>query len=132
MSEVVDAIVLSGSGYAGAEVLRLLSGHPGFSVVAATGHRAAGTSIGALHPHLAQHYPGEFLRVDQLAPLLDGSGPVAVFGCGAHGASAADTAQVLELATSMGRLARAVDLSADFRHDASTFEALYGLSLIHI
>lgn len=122
-----EAIVLSGSGYAGAEVLRLLAGHPHLDVVAATGHTTAGTPVASLHPHLRSYAGLELVSLDEVAPLLQGDGPLAIFGCGAHGASAADTARALAIASELGRPATFVDLSADFRHDAEAFEAIYGV-----
>ncbi len=44
--------VVGASGYAGGELLRLLSGHPGVEIVAATAHSHAGEPVGAVHPHL--------------------------------------------------------------------------------
>lgn len=124
----IDAVVLSASGYAGAEVLRLLAGHPLLNPIAATGHGTAGQSVGALHPHLARRYPGlELVSIGDLEPLLEGDGPLALFGCGPHGASAKDSAFALNLADKLGRSATLVDLSADFRHELATFEALYGV-----
>ncbi len=121
---MVDAVVLSGSGYAGAEVLRLLAAHPELRVVATTAHSAAGQAVGSLHPHLARAYPElSFVDLDQLE--LPGSGPVAIFGCGPHGGSARDTLHAMTLAGE--RPHRVVELSADFRHDAATFEAVYGV-----
>jgi len=118
---MVDAVVLSGSGYAGAEVLRLLADHPQLRVVATTAHSAAGKPVRSVHPHLP--YDLVFTAIDDL--LLPGDAPVAIFGCGAHGASARDTAHAIALASD--RPTKVVDLSADFRHDAATFEALYGV-----
>jgi N-acetyl-gamma-glutamyl-phosphate reductase len=47
-----SAAVAGASGYAGGEVLRLLLGHPDFSVGAVTGASNAGTPLGELQPHL--------------------------------------------------------------------------------
>lgn len=45
--------VVGASGYAGAELVRLLSGHPEFEVVVATAASNAGELLGTLHPGLA-------------------------------------------------------------------------------
>ena len=49
--------LVGGSGYAGGELLRLLSLHPHFSVVAISAHSNAGEEITSIHPQL-QSYSG--------------------------------------------------------------------------
>ncbi|WP_349898278.1 N-acetyl-gamma-glutamyl-phosphate reductase [Parafrigoribacterium soli] len=44
--------VAGASGYAGAELLRLLSLHPEFEVTTVTAHQNAGQPLAAVHPHL--------------------------------------------------------------------------------
>jgi N-acetyl-gamma-glutamyl-phosphate reductase len=44
--------VAGASGYAGAELLRLLSLHPQFTVTTVTAHQNAGLPLSAVHPHL--------------------------------------------------------------------------------
>ena len=44
--------VAGASGYAGGELLRLLSTHPEFEVVTVTAHQNAGQPLSAVHPHL--------------------------------------------------------------------------------
>src|SRR3954464_11450044 len=48
----VRAAVAGASGYAGGELLRILSGHPGFAIGALTAGASAGTRLGAHHPQL--------------------------------------------------------------------------------
>ena len=50
---------LGASGYAGAELLRLLAGHPCFEVEFLGGDSAAGEAVGDLYPSLAASYPGQ-------------------------------------------------------------------------
>lgn len=45
--------VAGASGYAGGELVRLLTAHPDFDVVTVTAHSQAGQSLGDVHPHLA-------------------------------------------------------------------------------
>ncbi|MEY4396289.1 MAG: hypothetical protein RLZZ40_45 [Actinomycetota bacterium] len=45
--------VAGASGYAGGELVRLLSAHPEFEVVTVTAHSQAGQKLGDVHPHLA-------------------------------------------------------------------------------
>src|SRR5690349_13347172 len=44
--------VAGASGYAGGELLRLLSAHPDLDVVTVTGHSSAGKRLGEVQPHL--------------------------------------------------------------------------------
>ena len=47
------AAVLGASGYSGGELVRLLSGHPALSVIAAAAGANAGRALADVHPHLA-------------------------------------------------------------------------------
>ena len=49
--------VVGGSGYTGAELLRLLHAHPSAEVVLATGDSNAGARVASLYPSLAAAYP---------------------------------------------------------------------------
>src|SRR6266576_1637505 len=97
--------VLGASGYVGQELLRLLNGHPGASVVFATAESAAGEVLEGQ----------KLIKVDD-APLARAE---IVLSCLPHGVSA----RYVHETRAAGR--RAVDLSADFR--LST-EAVYGLT----
>lgn len=59
MSEKCSVGVLGASGYVGAELLRLLAGHPCFGVEFLGGDSAAGEAVGDLYPSLAASYPTE-------------------------------------------------------------------------
>ena len=56
--------VVGASGYTGAELLRLLAGHPEIDAVHVTADSNAGRTVGELYPSLAPAYGGL-----QLAPL---------------------------------------------------------------
>ncbi|HKT00652.1 MAG TPA: N-acetyl-gamma-glutamyl-phosphate reductase [Rugosimonospora sp.] len=108
--------VVGASGYAGGELLRLLAGHPGVEIVAATAHAHAGTRLGEVHPHLvtladltfAATDPGELARADLVFLALP------------HGESAA-------LAAALPRSVKIVDLGADHRlRDAAAWAGYYG------
>src|SRR5262245_42788397 len=53
----VKAGIVGASGYTGAELLRLLAGHPDVEVVVATADTKAGTAASELYPSLAAAYP---------------------------------------------------------------------------
>ncbi len=51
-SSPLAVAVAGASGYAGGELLRLLSAHPEFEVTVVTAHSNAGQSLASVHPHL--------------------------------------------------------------------------------
>ena len=60
--------VVGGSGYTGAELLRLLAGHPDIDVVHVTADSNAGAAVAELYPSLAAAYPGlEYAPFDPAA-----------------------------------------------------------------
>jgi len=108
------AVVLGGSGYTGAEVLRLLLPHPAFHVVAVTGESHAGASLGDVFPHL-----GSSLTLVKMGDVGFDDIDV-VFSCLPHAAGQAVMASLPESCV-------IVDLSADFRlRDVATYEHWYG------
>src|SRR6516225_5155621 len=54
----MKAGIVGASGYTGAELLRLLAGHPEFEVAAVTAHSSAGQMVGEHTPSLRAAYPG--------------------------------------------------------------------------
>ena len=54
----MKAGIIGGSGYTGAELLRLLAGHPDIDVAVVTAHAHAGQVVGEHTPSLAAAYPG--------------------------------------------------------------------------
>jgi N-acetyl-gamma-glutamyl-phosphate reductase len=112
----VRVAVAGASGYAGGEALRLVAGHPGLDLVAATAGSSAGQPVTALHPHL----------VGLSEVVLGSTEPAAfadaelVFLALPHGQSAA-------LAARLPATTKVVDLGADHRlTDASAWARYYG------
>lgn len=103
MSEVRVAI-LGASGYTGAELVRMLAGHPEFRVTVLTGDRKAGQPLASVFPHLGM------LKLPDLVAIadVDFSQVDAVFCCLPHG-----TTQ--EVIAGLPEHVSVVDLSADFR-----------------
>jgi len=117
---MVDVGIVGGSGYTGAELLRLTHGHPDLRVAWATGDTQAGTAVGALYPSLAAAYPT--MVFDSFDPAL-ASGVDLVFLALPHGASQKLVPELLAAAPGV----RLVDLAADFRlKDPSAYEQWYG------
>ena len=110
--------VLGASGYAGAELLRFLGGHPEFEVTYATGDSAVGSLVADSYPSLAAAYPDlayEAIDVDQAAAHD------IVFLALPHGASGGVVPQLVE------RVGGIVDLGADFRlREAALYPEWYG------
>ena len=64
---MLTAAVLGASGYAGGELVRLIDAHPSMEVAFLGAHSHAGSTLGAVHPHLSG--PDRMLQphdVDQL------------------------------------------------------------------
>lgn len=96
--------VIGASGYAGGELLRLLSGHPQFEVLAVSAHSQVGELVTSVHPQL-QRYSGK--RFESVTSI-DFSNFDLVFMSLPHGESAALIATIPENV-------KIVDLGADFR-----------------
>ena len=110
--------VIGASGFTGAELLRICSGHPTFEVVLATGESQAGTAVADLYPSLAAHYPD--LSYDSADPAAADGCDVAFLGL-PHGASQTLVPDLL------GRVGHVVDLAADFRlRDDGLYPTWYG------
>lgn len=111
------AAVVGGSGYTGAELLRLLSGHPDLDVVHVTAESNAGAEVAALYPSLAAAYPGmTFGPMDPEAV----AGVDVAFLAMPHGASQSFAPGIV------GRVGHVVDLGADFRLPAPEYARWYG------
>jgi N-acetyl-gamma-glutamyl-phosphate reductase len=109
--------VLGGSGYAGAELLRLLVGYPEIEVVHVTADANSGAAVGDLFPGLLPAY-GD-LRFSPVDPA-DLSGLDLLFCALPHGASQALLPDLLD------HVGHAVDLGADFRLPPEVYSRWYG------
>ena len=111
----MDVGIVGGSGYGGAELLRLLAGHPTLKVRTVAARASAGRDLAEVFPHLGMS--------GTLAP----SEPEALDGCDLvflatpHEASMGLAPALLEQGAAV------VDLSGAFRLDAATFTDWYGL-----
>jgi N-acetyl-gamma-glutamyl-phosphate reductase len=110
--------IIGGSGFIGAELLRLCAAHPELRVELATGDSQAGTALSDLYPNLAAAYPDT--RFEAYAPELV-EGLELVFLALPHGASQGIVPGL------RGRVKWIVDLAADFRlGDAGLYTIWYG------
>jgi N-acetyl-gamma-glutamyl-phosphate reductase len=112
----LSAAVAGASGYAGGELLRLLSAHPDFDVTAITAHGNAGQRLSDVHPNLRTLADREFVATDARA-LADAD---VVFLALPHGAAA-------PLAAQLPDSVKIVDLGSDHRlADPAAHERYYG------
>jgi N-acetyl-gamma-glutamyl-phosphate reductase common form len=128
MSERIQAVVLGASGYVGAELLRLIAGHPSFDLAAAVSDSRAGSTIAATFAHLSQALPETFFVArDDWQERIKAGSKVAVFSAAPHGASAAIISKTLRTANEKQWTIHIVDSSADFRYSQqSDWEDVYG------
>jgi len=135
---LVRAVVAGGSGYIGAELIRLLLRHPRVELVGVTSERLSGERLDQSYPHLRGLTNLAFHELDPewMADVAD-----VAFLALPHMASQ----RVVPVLRRRGR--RAIDLSADYRlHDANDYvtwykaphedaaglsEAVYGLPELH-
>ncbi|MEO6652170.1 MAG: N-acetyl-gamma-glutamyl-phosphate reductase [Ilumatobacteraceae bacterium] len=115
---MVSVGIIGASGFTGAELLRLVAGHPEFELVLATGDSQAGTRAAELYPSLAGGYPD--LVVERF-DLERARGLDLVFLGLPHQASMAMAPDLV------GRVGCVVDLSAAYRlKDAGHYPTYYG------
>ncbi len=104
--------IINVTGYAGAELARILWRHPEIRLSSVTGRSEAGKPLGEVYPHLAPLG----LTVGEELDSVD-----VAFSALPHGASAAVLAPLVEAGLPV------LDLSADFRlHDVDEYESWYG------
>lgn len=109
--------VYGGSGYAGAELVRLLGGHPKVGGLEVASRGYAGRAIGEVFPQISSE--GSFVGPKE----IDASGLDVAFVAYGHGESAETVAALLEAGVGL-----VVDLSADFRlPEVAMYEEWYGV-----
>ncbi len=113
---MIEVGIVGGTGYTGAELLRLLSAHPGVRLKVLTSRAEAGKRADAWFPHLRGRVDLSFTAPDDDALAAC----QAVFFATPH-------ATAMKLAPALlARGVRVIDLSADFRiRDAAVFKRWY-------
>jgi N-acetyl-gamma-glutamyl-phosphate reductase len=108
----VSAGILNVTGYAGAELARLLHGHPGVRIAGVTGRSAAGKRLPEVFPHL---WPIDLPITETLPDGID-----VVLSTLPHAAAAEQLVPYIDAGVPV------IDLSADFRlHKVEEYEAYY-------
>ncbi|AZT97713.1 N-acetyl-gamma-glutamyl-phosphate reductase [Brevibacterium aurantiacum] len=113
-------VAVSGAtGYAGGEVLRLLSTHPHLNVTTVCGHSSVGETLGRHQPHLARY--SDFVVKESTAEVLAGHDVVIL--ALPHGQSGTIAAELEDSSPET----LIVDLAADHRLiSAAAWEKFYG------
>ncbi|HEX8707525.1 MAG TPA: N-acetyl-gamma-glutamyl-phosphate reductase [Pyrinomonadaceae bacterium] len=109
--------IFGGSGYGGAELLRLLLMHPDAEIALVTAHEQAGRAVGEVHRNLYGLTELRFTRAPEDLESL--AGLDFVFLALPHG-------QAMEVAPRLPQDLKVIDLSGDFRlRDRDLFEQHY-------
>ena len=112
----ISVAIAGASGYAGAELIRLLSQHPHFEVKTLAAGSFAGSEVGTVHPQLGHFNSWNF--VETSSETLNGHDLVLL--ALPHGQSAA-------LVSGLDPKTKIVDLGADFRlQSESDWQQFYG------
>jgi N-acetyl-gamma-glutamyl-phosphate reductase len=108
--------ILGASGYTGAELVRLIAGHPDLRITALSADRKAGMEMAEVFPFLRHLSLPKLVRIDQ----IDFAAIDLCFCALPHGTTQAVIA-------ALPRDLKIVDLSADFRlRDAAAYQHWYG------
>ncbi len=114
---MIKVAICGGSGYTGAELLRILSGHPEVEVTLITSEKSAGKKVTALFPHLHKYcnFIYESLDKEKILQKAD-----VFFMALPHGASQ----EAVDYFFKNGK--KIIDLSADYRlSDPVVYEEWY-------
>jgi len=112
----VRVAILGASGYSGADLVRLLALHPAARIVALTGERQAGKTMGEVFPHLAGLALPRLTKIDE----VDWSKVDVAFCALPHGTTQA-------VVRGIPHSVKVIDISADFRlADLDSYAEWYG------
>ena len=110
--------VIGATGYIGAELLRLLSGHDQAQLVVVTSRRVSGKAVSDIHPNLRQHIDQTFTEPDHRQM----SQCDVVFFATPHGVAMTMAPPLLDAGV------KVIDLGADFRiKDTNQWQREYGI-----
>ncbi|MDG2355191.1 MAG: N-acetyl-gamma-glutamyl-phosphate reductase [Paracoccaceae bacterium] len=114
---MIQAAILGASGYTGAELVRILAGHPGFEVSVVSGDSKSGLSFGEVYPSL------KHLNLPKLCSVEDiNFGNLDVVFCALPHTKSA------HIIRDLPKHIKVIDLSADFRlADVNKYEEWYGI-----
>lgn len=108
--------ILGASGYTGAELVRLIAGHPSMRIAALSGDRKAGMEMAEVYPHLRHLDLPKLVTIEE----VDFGGIDLVFCALPHATSQS-------VINNLPEEVKVVDLSADFRlRDPEAYRRWYG------
>lgn len=113
---------MGASGYTGAELVRLLTGHNGVEISVLTADRSAGMEFHKIYPQFAyrKDLPKLSKWEESTQAILDCD---VAFCCLPHGT----TQEIIKQLSSLSAIIKIIDLSADFRlKDTASYEQWYG------
>ena len=117
----IKAGIIGATGYAGAELARLLVNHPDVEVAAVASVSYEGQDIADIYPNLAEILPMTLGNPDDIIPDCD-----VVFASVPHGVSEEIAVKCMAHDTVL------IDLGADFRlHDENDYRKWYGKEYKH-
>ncbi|SPT53969.1 N-acetyl-gamma-glutamyl-phosphate reductase [Actinomyces bovis] len=123
----LQAAVAGATGYAGGEVLRLLSAQPGLEIGAVTAGASAGTRLGEHHPQLLS-LSDRLVEPSDVKHLLDHDVVVLALP---HGASSAVTAALEQAGAASGHTPLLIDCGADHRLTSqAAWDQFYGTEYV--
>lgn len=127
MNVSIPTVVLGGTGYVAGELLRLIAGHPHFSLAGVLSDSQPGEPLGKAFGHLAPVFPDErFKSQNEIETIITRESATAIFCAAPHGAAAALIDGLLTKAEAAGRKPRVVDISADYRYrSAAAYQTVY-------
>lgn len=115
---MIKVAIVGGTGYTGAELLRLLALHPHAQVEIITSRSEEGVRVADMYPNLRENYPDLVFSVPDITTLTACD---VVFFATPHGVAHGLADEILQSG------ARVIDLSADFRlEDADEWAQWYG------
>lgn len=118
-NEVVRVAIVGASGYTGAELCRLIAGHPRLRLTSVSARRAAGQRLADVFPHL-RGLDGLDLAIDAFDADRVAAACDVAFAALPHGEAA------VVVAALRARGVRVLDLSADFRlRDRAVWQQWY-------
>ena len=119
--EKIKVGIIGATGYAGAELVRLLVNHPAAEIAAVSSVSYEGQRLDDIYPNLKEIVPMTLESVDEIIPRCD-----VIFASVPHGVSE-------ELAVKCGESGCVlIDLGADFRlHDEEDYKKWYGKEYKH-